>query len=106
MSSKKIVVMAEFSIIPLGSEKTSVSRYVAQAIKAMKNVKGIRYEISPMGTILEAENLEIILKAVNSAHKAMVKAGSKRIVSTLRIDDRRDKPRTMESKVRSVKKQI
>jgi uncharacterized protein YqgV (UPF0045/DUF77 family) len=40
MSSKKIVVMAEFSIIPLGSEKTSVSRYVAQAIKAIKNVKG------------------------------------------------------------------
>jgi len=103
MSSLKIVVIADFSIIPLGLGDTSVGKQIAEAINAIKEVKDIRYKATPMGTILEAEKIETILEAVKVAHEALFKMGVKRIESNLRIDDRRDKPRTMEEKVYRIK---
>jgi uncharacterized protein (TIGR00106 family) len=96
--------MAEFSIAPLGHGETSIGRYVAAAIAAMKEVKGLEYQITPMGTVMEADNLETILEAVKVAHEALIAKGILRVESTLRIDDRRDKPRTMKDKVDTVKK--
>jgi uncharacterized protein (TIGR00106 family) len=97
-------VMAEFSIAPLGHRETSIGRYVAAAIAAMKEVKGLECQITPMGTVMEADNLETILEAVKVAHEALIAKGILRVESTLRIDDRRDKPRTMKDKVDAVKK--
>ena len=97
-------VMAEFSIAPLGKKGTSISRYVASVIMAIKGVEGLRYELTPMGNILEADNLETILKVVKIAHETLIAKGVLRVESTLRIDDRRDKPRKMRDKVNTVKK--
>jgi len=97
-------VIAEFSIIPIGQAGSSVSRYVAAAINALKNVKGLDFEVTPMGTILAAKNLDTIFEAVRQAHEAIIATGVKRVESTLRIDDRRDKPSTMDDKVKAVKK--
>ena len=102
-TSERIVAIAEFSIIPLGFGGTSIGRHVAEVVNAIKEIKGIRYEATAMGTILEAEKLETLLEAVKVAHEAVFKLGVKRVESTLRIDDRRDKPRTMENKLRSIK---
>ncbi|MCP8304664.1 MAG: MTH1187 family thiamine-binding protein [archaeon] len=98
-----MVVIADFSIIPLGLGTTSIGKLIAEAVNAIKKVEGIRYEVTPMGTVLEAERLEAILEAVKVAHEALFKMGVKRVESNLRIDDRRDKPRTMEEKVRGIK---
>ena len=97
-------VLAEFSIAPLGQKGTSISRYVATAILAVKGVEGLRCKVTPIGTILEADNLETILEAVKIAHEALIAKGILRVESTLRIDDRRDKPRAMTDKVNAVKK--
>lgn len=96
--------MAEFSIFPIGQDGTSLSRFVAASLVALKGVKGLRFEVTPMGTILEADSLDTILEAVKVAHEALVAKGILRVESTLRIDDRRDKVRTMKDKVVSVKK--
>lgn len=100
---RKYKVIADFSIIPVGHGKTSIGRYVAAAIAAMKRIEGLKYNITPMGTVLEADSLETILEAVKVAHEAVVAMGISRVESTLRIDDRRDKPRTMKDKVSAVK---
>jgi len=102
-ASKKATVMADFSIIPVGHGNTSVGKYVGEAVKAISKIKDIRYEITAMGTTLEAERLDTILEAVKQAHEAVLKLNVQRIESTLRIDDRRDKPRTMEDKIQAVK---
>ena len=104
--NKNHAVIAEFSIVPIGQAGTSVSRYVAVAVNALKNVEGLDFELTPMGTILAAENLDVIFEAVHQAHEALVAAGAKRISSTLRIDDRRDKPRKMNDKVKAVQEQL
>ncbi len=95
-------VIAEFSIIPVGQAGSSVGCYVAAAVNALKNVEGLDFEVTPMGTILAAKDLDTIFEAVRQAHEAVVAAGAKRVSSTLRIDDRRDKQRTMNDKVKSV----
>ncbi len=95
--------MAEFSIVPVGTGETSVSRYVAEAVLAFRNVEGLDFEVTPMGTVLAADSFDTIFEAVRKAHEALAAMGAKRISSTLRIDDRRDKPRTMQDKVDAVK---
>jgi len=100
--SKNRQVIAEFSIIPIGQSGTSVSRYVAAAVDALAKVKDLEFEVTPMGTILAANDLGTVFEAVSRAHEAVVALGAKRVASTLRIDDRRDKPRTMNDKVKAV----
>lgn len=103
-SAKGSKVIADFSVVPIGHGETSIGRYVAAVIAAMNGVKGLRCEITPMGTVMEADSLETILEAVKVAHETLVVKGVLRVESTLRIDDRRDKPRTMKDKVDAVKK--
>ena len=105
-SSKKNAVIADFSIIPIGFGTTSLGKYIGEAISAMSKVEGVRCEVTAMGTILEAEKVETILEAVKVAHEAVSNMGVQRIASTLRIDDRKDKPRTMEDKIEAIKNYI
>jgi uncharacterized protein (TIGR00106 family) len=103
-SSKTCKVIAYFVIAPVGIKSTSMGSYVAEAVSAMNEVEGLKCELSPMGTVVEADSLEPIFEAVKAAHEALVAKGILRVESTLIIDDRRDKPRTMRDKVDSVKK--
>ncbi|MEW6456082.1 MAG: MTH1187 family thiamine-binding protein [Acidobacteriota bacterium] len=95
------MVIAEVSIIPIGSYSTSVSDYVTESVKVLKNYKNLNYQITSMGTILEGE-FEDILKALEEMHEAQFKFGAKRVVTKLTVDDRRDKEISMEAKVKSV----
>jgi len=98
------LVMAEFSIVPIGTGETSVGRFVATAVLAFSHVEGLSFEVTPMGTVLAANDLDTIFEAVRRAHEAVVALGARRVSSTLKIDDRRDKPRSMHDKVDAVKK--
>ena len=105
-STKSCKIIAYFTIAPVGTQSTSIGKYVAAALGEIDKVKGLSHELTPMGTILEADNLEPILEAVKAAHEALTSKGILRIESTLIIDDRKDKPRTMKDKINSVKKQM
>jgi len=94
-------VIAEFSIHPIGVG-TSLSRYVRTAVAELRKAKGLRLQVTPMGTVIEAKNLSDILRAIEAAHESMFSQGAKRVEITLRVDDRRDKVRRMEDKVRAV----
>jgi uncharacterized protein (TIGR00106 family) len=94
-------VIAEFSIHPIG-EGTSVSKYVRAALAELRKAKGLRLQVTPMATVIEAKRLSDILTAVESAHESLFRQGAMRVDFTLRVDDRRDKERRMEDKVRAV----
>ena len=99
-------VIAYFTIAPVGIESTSMGSYVAAAVAEINEIEGLKCEITPMGTVMEADSLEPIFEAVKAAHEALMVKGILRVESTLIIDDRRDKPRTMKDKVNSIKKYI
>ncbi len=97
-------VIAEVSIVPIGTGDTGVSAFVAEAIKALEKVaeeNGLRYHVCAMGTAIEGE-LEAVWQAVCAMQEAMVSAGAKRLLTTLRIDDRRDREETIERKRQAV----
>lgn len=92
------------SVFPIG-EGTSLSEYVAESIKAIKEMKDVNYEITGMGTIIEGE-MDKIFEAIKLMHLAQIKAGAKRVYMVITIDDRRDKPSSAKEKVDSVKKKL
>ena len=112
---RKILVHAEVSLIPIGSriasvpddqEETGMSREIAVAFDAISKVEGLKTILTPMGTQIESENLSNIFRAVELAHKAVKDTGIKRIISTIRIDERIDASHTLEDKMESVKKKL
>src|SRR5512137_593324 len=96
-----MMAVAEVSIVPIGTKNTSVSKHVVKALKALRKEKKVMYELTSMGTILEGE-LDDVLKAAKKMHEAVLEGGARRVVTTIKIDDRRDKPLTMSGKVESV----
>jgi len=94
------MIVADVSVSVLG-EGPSIGRFVRLAVEALEQ-SGLKTMPGPNGTSIEAESIQEILDAVKAAHTAVVNAGAKRIVTTLKIDDRRDKPATMETKLRAV----
>ncbi len=101
LKKRRIVSIAEFSIHPIGTG-TSVGKYVKGALEAISRIEGLEYQVTPMATILEAKDVQTILKAVEASHSALRSMGAKRISSILRIDERLDKPRRMKDKTESV----
>ncbi|MEM3395923.1 MAG: MTH1187 family thiamine-binding protein [Thermoplasmata archaeon] len=97
------MIVAEISVVPIG-EGTSVGKYVRLAVKAIKE-SGVKYHVSPMGTCFEVETLEKAMEIAGRAHRAVAEAGPKRIVTTLKIDERLDTVHSMEKKIASATKE-
>jgi len=97
------MIIAEFSIVPIGTKTTSVGKYVRAALEELEKQGSIRVKPEAMGTVIEAENLVDLFKAVEKAHNSVFDLGLKRVVTEIRIDDRRDKEATIESKTDALK---
>jgi uncharacterized protein (TIGR00106 family) len=98
-------IIAEVTVVPLGTASTSLSPYVAEAEKALKKFPKVKSILTPMSTILEGE-MDEILAAVKTMHEALFQEGALRVSTTLHIDDRRDKEITMSGKMAAVKKML
>ena len=91
------MIVADVSVVPLGVG-TSVSAYVKKAVKALDG-SGLKVMHGPMSTSLEAKTVDEVFSAVKRAHEAVVAAGARRVVTTVKMDDRRDKDHSMASKL-------
>lgn len=98
-------VVAEISVVPLGTATTSVSRYVAACLKVLDGVPEVSYQLTAMGTIVQGP-LARVLELAGRMHAAPFEIGVERVLTTIKIDDRRDKPVTIEGKVSAVERAI
>ncbi len=98
------MIVVEFAVIPIGTKTPSVSKYVAAAVNALEELN-IKAELTGMGTIFEASNLKNAFTAIERAHNAVFKAGAERVVTSVRIDERRDKESSIERKTKAVRGQ-
>jgi uncharacterized protein (TIGR00106 family) len=96
-------VVAEVSIVPVGTGNAGISRYVAASLKVLESKKDLAYRLTPMGTIIEGP-LNKVLDAIREMHEVPFTKGVVRVVTNIKIDDRRDKTATMNGKVESVRK--
>lgn len=99
------MAMIDISVVPVGTAGPSVSGYVAGAVKILQKEPGIRYELTAMNTIIEGD-LPHLLALAKRMHDSAFDAGAKRVVTTIRIDERRDKPLTIDGKIKAVKEKL
>jgi uncharacterized protein (TIGR00106 family) len=99
------MAIAEISVVPLGTKTPSVSQYVARAVKVLEQEKGIRYEMTAMGTIIEGD-LDRILAVVRKMHEGTFGDGVVRVLTMFKIDDRRDRAQDMKAKVDWLKQKL
>ena len=99
------MAIIEVSIVPIGTPTPSLSDYVARAFAVLQHQKALKYELTPMGTIVEGD-LDEALKVIRQMHDSVFGEGVRRVVTKITIDDRRDKAATMEDKVSSVKDKL
>lgn len=80
------MLVVEFSITPIVGDE--LSPYIDAAVDVVKQ-SGLKYEVEPMGTTIEGE-LDQVLEVVTRAHKAVRDKGADRIVTEIKIDDRKE----------------
>lgn len=94
------MAIVEVSVVPIGGVGTSLSRHVAAAVSILKE-SGLHYELTAMGTIISGD-LDAIMQVIRRMHESCFQNDTARVLTTIRIDDRRDRPATPERKVQSV----
>ena len=99
------MAIAEISVVPLGTGTPSVSKYVARAVKILQQEKDVKHEITPMGTIVEGD-LDKILMVVRKMHEGTFGEGVARVLTTIKIDDRRDRAQGMKEKLNSLRREL
>lgn len=96
-------MLAEISVFPLDKGAAGLSRYVAGAVKIIED-SGLNYEIHALGTLIEGP-ADVIFDVIRKCHES-VAAQSDRVVTTVRIDDRRGVQGAIRNKVKSVEEKL
>lgn len=98
------MIHAEVSVHPAG--EASMGFFVARAVEAAEGVEGLRCQVSPMGTLLEAERLETVLDAVEKMVSAVRALGAERVGAHVKLDCMYARDSTLEDKVSSVRRHL
>jgi uncharacterized protein (TIGR00106 family) len=97
------VATADLTVISLGRAEAGATAYVAEIQRRLARQDRVRYAMHAMGTSLEGETADI-LAVVGELHAVPFELGIPRVYTVLKLDERRDKPQTLEDKVASVQR--
>ncbi len=90
-------MIVDVSVVPIGTGSTSVSRFVCEVLKVIR-ASGLKYQVGPMGTSLEGD-WDTVFKTIRQMHEVCFKMGAGRLLTTIKVDDRRDKTQSMQDKL-------
>ena len=97
------MAVMEVSIVPIG-KGPSISSYVADCIRLLKREKML-FELTAMGTNIEG-SLKSLISVALRMHQVPFNKGAQRVVTTIKIDDRRDKKVTLSGKKKAVQAKL
>ncbi|MEH7164736.1 MTH1187 family thiamine-binding protein [Priestia megaterium] len=92
--------LLEISIIPVGTDSTSFSSEVINAVRKLKE-KELHYDVTPTSTIIEGE-LEQLWQVAKEIHQEAISSGPNRVITNIRIDHRKDKKTDMNHQIDTV----
>ena len=81
-------MIAELNVITLDRRGGRIGKDVGLALKTI-DASGLPYKVHSMGTLIEGD-LGAILEVVRRCHQAVARK-SRRVITTVRIDDRVDR---------------
>ncbi|UTR15302.1 MTH1187 family thiamine-binding protein [Salipaludibacillus sp. LMS25] len=92
--------LLEISVVPVGTGTESFSHDVEKAVSVIEQ-NNLKYQVTPTSTIIEGE-LDKLMDVAQVIHLNEIQNEAKRVVTTIKIDDRTDKPISLESQVNKV----
>jgi uncharacterized protein (TIGR00106 family) len=95
-------MLVEFSMSPVG-EGVSLSQYVAEVIRIIEE-SGLPHETHAMGTLVEGDWDEV-MALIRKCHTRMLQDTS-RVLTTIKIDDRKGARGRLKGKIESLEKKI
>lgn len=96
-------MLAELSVFPLDKGAEGLSRYVAESMKIIEE-SGLEFEVHALGTLIEGPG-DKVFEVIRKCHENMTKF-SDRVVTTVKIDDRKGAEGRIRGKVRSVEDKL
>ena len=97
------MAVMEVSVVPIG-KGPSISSYVADCIRVLKK-ENMPFELTAMGTNVEG-SLKSLIAVALKMHQVPFHKGAQRVVTTIKIDDRRDKKITLSGKKKAVQAKL
>jgi uncharacterized protein (TIGR00106 family) len=95
-----MTVIAMLSVAPVTED--SMASDVADAVDALDEFD-VSYETNPMGTVIEAPDIDALLDAVAAAHNAV---DGDRVSTFLKVDDKRTSDASAQHKVDAVEREL
>lgn len=95
-----MTVVALLSVAPV--REGSMAGEVAKAVAALEEFE-VTYKTNPMGTVIEAQDIDELMAAATTAHKAV---DGDRVSTLLKIDDKRGREISADEKVASVEREL
>ena len=96
-------VLLEFSMFPTSDEcreGSSVSKEVSKIIDAIDK-SGVPYQLTPMGTVIEASSMKEALGIIELAYEQL---DCERVYSSLKFDIRKNCENRLKTKIESIEK--
>jgi len=93
-------MVAEVSIVPMG-KGMHLSAELAKILKVI-DASGLDYRLGPMGTSIEG-SFDEVMALIGRCHK-LLRRGSSRVLTTIKIDDQKGARNRLTGKVNSIVK--
>lgn len=95
-------VMVEFSVVPIG-KGPGLSPSIARALNIVAD-SGVSYKANPMGTVLEG-SWDEVMGVIRKCHDEVMK-DSERVLTSIKIDDRKGREQRIDKKLKSVEEKL
>jgi uncharacterized protein (TIGR00106 family) len=99
------MIIAQLTVVPVGTGTPSLSRFVAGFEKELEKM-GFKPRLSAMSTVIESDSMDRILAAVKRLHEMVFENGAMRALTHVSIDERRDRQGSIDQKIQSVKSKM
>ncbi|WP_456397515.1 MTH1187 family thiamine-binding protein [Desulfurobacterium sp.] len=98
------MAIMEISVVPVGTGNPCISEYVSYAYKFLKE-KGYHFQLTAMGVIVQGD-VEELLQLALEIHRRPFEKGALRVMTTIRIDERKGTDLTVKGKLNKLKKAL
>lgn len=92
--------VVEVKVVPLGTHHPSISSIIQESLGPVE-MTGLNYRLTPTSTVIEGD-LDQVLDLIRKMHEAPFATGIARVLTTITIDERRDKENRMQNMVEAV----
>ncbi|MCX8209096.1 MAG: MTH1187 family thiamine-binding protein [Sulfolobales archaeon] len=98
-------ILASLRVTPVGTSSTSVSSYVAEAVKILER-RNVKYIVTPFSTDVELGSLPELAEVVEEVVSRLRSLGVSRVLVDVTVDFRFDKEVSLERRVSSVSEKL